>query len=148
MWNCSFQKCVIFMCIKSETARSLIDECVRGDCHHFWTGYHLCKGSMIFAHFFTSRLHYPQNVLDKTLRSRLNRAYINEISPLQDPVIWYGINYAGTQAFSRQRKSGWTGTSNGQWVSYKALWVVLNRCNSVVPFTGSHPNPTTSVIFA
>ena len=37
------------------------------------------------------------------------------IGPLQDPVTWYGINYAGTQMtqwdFQNKGKSGWTGTS-------------------------------------
>ena len=36
--------------------------------------------------------------------------------PLQDPVTWYGINYAGTQVtqwdFQNKGKSGWTGTSS------------------------------------
>ena len=36
--------------------------------------------------------------------------------PLQNPVTWYGINYAGTQAtywdFQNKGKSGWTGTSS------------------------------------
>ena len=35
---------------------------------------------------------------------------------LQDPVTWYGINYAGTQMtqwdFQNKGKSGWTGTSS------------------------------------
>ena len=38
------------------------------------------------------------------------------IGPLQDPVTWYGINYAGTQMtqwdFQNKGKSGWTGTSS------------------------------------
>ena len=38
------------------------------------------------------------------------------IGPLQDPVTWYGINYAGTQVtqwdFQNKGKSGWTGTSS------------------------------------
>ena len=38
------------------------------------------------------------------------------ISPLHDPVTWYGINYAGTQMtqwdFQNKGKSGWTGTSS------------------------------------
>ena len=38
------------------------------------------------------------------------------IDPLQDPVTWYGINYAGTQVtqwdFQNKGKSGWTGTSS------------------------------------
>ena len=38
------------------------------------------------------------------------------IGPLQDPVTWYGINYAGTQIekwdFQNKGKSGWTGKSS------------------------------------
>ena len=38
------------------------------------------------------------------------------MGPLQDPVTWYGINYAGTQItqwdFQNKGKSGWTGTSS------------------------------------
>ena len=38
------------------------------------------------------------------------------IGPLQDPVTWYGINYAGTQVtqwdFHNKAKSGWSGTSS------------------------------------
>ena len=38
------------------------------------------------------------------------------ISPLHDPVIWYGINYTGTQItqwdFQNKGKSGWTGASS------------------------------------
>ena len=38
------------------------------------------------------------------------------ISPLQDPVTWYGINYAGTQTtqwdFQNKGKLGWTGKSS------------------------------------
>ena len=38
------------------------------------------------------------------------------IGPLQDPVTWYGINYAGTRMtqwdFQNKGKSGWTGTSS------------------------------------
>ena len=38
------------------------------------------------------------------------------IGPLQDPVTWYGINYAGTQMtqrdFQNKEKPGWTGTSS------------------------------------
>jgi len=39
-----------------------------------------------------------------------------KIGPLQDPVTWYWINYAGTQVtqwdFKNKGKSGWTGTSS------------------------------------
>ena len=39
-----------------------------------------------------------------------------EIGPLQDPVTWHGINYAGTQVtqwdFQNKGKSGWTGNSS------------------------------------
>ena len=45
---------------------------------------------------------------------RLIKDY-STIGPLQDPVTWYGINYAGTQMtqwdFQNKGKSGWTGTS-------------------------------------
>ena len=38
------------------------------------------------------------------------------MGPLQDPVTWHGINYAGTQTtqrdFQNKRKPGWTGTSS------------------------------------
>ena len=38
------------------------------------------------------------------------------IGPLQDPVTWYGINYAGMQMkqwdFQNKRKLGWTGKSS------------------------------------
>ena len=38
------------------------------------------------------------------------------MGPLQDPVIWYGINYAGMQVrqwdFQNKQKSGWTVTSS------------------------------------
>ena len=38
------------------------------------------------------------------------------IRPKQDPVTWYGINYAGTQMtqwdFQNKGKSGWTGKSS------------------------------------
>ena len=38
------------------------------------------------------------------------------IGPLQDPVTWYGINYAGTQItqwdFQNKGKLGWTGKSS------------------------------------
>ena len=38
------------------------------------------------------------------------------IGPLQDPVTWYGINYAGTQMrqweFENKGKSGWTGKNS------------------------------------
>ena len=38
------------------------------------------------------------------------------IGPLQDPVTWYGINYAGTQVTQwdsqNKGKLGWTGTSS------------------------------------
>ena len=38
------------------------------------------------------------------------------IGPLQDPVTWYGINYAGTQMtqwdFQNKGKSGWTGKNS------------------------------------
>ena len=41
---------------------------------------------------------------------------IQYIGPLQDPVTWYRINYAGTQVtqwdFQNKGKSGWTGTSS------------------------------------
>ena len=43
-------------------------------------------------------------------------AFFALIGPLQDPVTWYGINYAGTQMtqwdFQNKGKSGWTGTSS------------------------------------
>ena len=39
-----------------------------------------------------------------------------EISPLHDPVTWYGINYVGTQVaerdFQNKEKSGWTCASS------------------------------------
>ena len=39
-----------------------------------------------------------------------------ETGPLQDPVTWYGINYAGTQItqwdFQNKEKSGWSGKSS------------------------------------
>ena len=41
---------------------------------------------------------------------------VDAIGPLQDPVTWYGINYAGTQMtqwdFQNKGKSGWTGKSS------------------------------------
>ena len=49
------------------------------------------------------------------LISNGNRTEWSPIGPLQDPVTWYGINYAGTQMmqwdFQNKGKSGWTGTS-------------------------------------
>ena len=43
-------------------------------------------------------------------------SFFAEIGPLQDPVTWYGMNYAGTQMaqwdFQNKGKSGWTGTSS------------------------------------
>ena len=45
-----------------------------------------------------------------------NRTEWNPIGPLQDPITWYGINYAGTQItqwdFQNKGKSGWTGKSS------------------------------------
>ena len=42
--------------------------------------------------------------------------YIQQGPFMQDPVTWYGINYAGTQMtqwdFQNRGKSGWTGTSS------------------------------------
>ena len=42
-------------------------------------------------------------------------SFLGLISPLQDPVTWYGINYAGTQItlwdFQNKGKSDWTGKS-------------------------------------
>ena len=35
----------------------------------------------------------------------LDRVKLSRIGPLQDPVTWYGINYAGTQ-LPKQRKVG------------------------------------------
>ena len=48
---------------------------------------------------------------------RLNDQVLQSpIGPLQDPVTWYGINYAGTQMtqwdFQNKGKSDWTGTSS------------------------------------
>ena len=43
-------------------------------------------------------------------------SFSKAIGPLQDPVTWYGINYAGTQMtqwdFQNKGKSGWIGTSS------------------------------------
>ena len=43
----------------------------------------------------------------------------SKIGPLQDPVTWYGINYAGTQItqwdFQNKEKSGWTGKISLVW---------------------------------
>ena len=40
----------------------------------------------------------------------------NSIDPLQDPVIWYGVNYSGMQIaqwdFQNKGKSDWTGKSS------------------------------------
>ena len=53
------------------------------------------------------------------------------IGPLQDPVTWYGINYAGTQVtqwdFQNKGKSGWTGTS-----SFFLEVPLLNLCPSII----------------
>ena len=41
---------------------------------------------------------------------------MDAIDSLQDPVTWYGINYAGKEVtqcdFQNKGKSGWTGTSS------------------------------------
>ena len=50
------------------------------------------------------------------INTAYRKSYISTIGPLQDPVTWYGINYAGTQMtqwdFQNKGKSGWTGTSS------------------------------------
>ena len=62
----------------------------------------------------------PSASVDNTLFDLQNSSYPTQphsiIGPSQDPVTWYGINYAGTQImqwdFQDKGKSGWTGKSS------------------------------------
>ena len=57
---------------------------------------------------------FPMSIKSKG-KGHLKRNMMTKIGPLRDPVIWYGINYAGTQVIhwdsQNKGKSGWTGTS-------------------------------------
>ena len=62
------------------------------------------------------------------------RAQAGEIGPLQDPVTWYGINYAGTQV------TQWDFQNNGTRTSQARLSFVLE-----VPLCNLRPSVINSV---
>ena len=69
-----------------------------------------------FCYRFQWCLHESVQILDQS-RHFNGFFYVSVlIGPLEDPVTWYGINYAGTQMrqweFENKGKSGWTGTSS------------------------------------
>ena len=75
------------------------------------------------------------------------------VGPLQDPVTWYGINYAGTLVtqwdLQTNGKSAWTGTSSFvlevpmcrlrpsitylpcDWSAAKGLWIAGFQCQAI-----------------
>jgi len=67
-----------------------------------------------FYNRVTQSFHTPSEgwILKTKSKSKL----LTAIGPLQDPITWYGINYAGTQVtqwdFQNKGKLGWTGTSS------------------------------------